>query len=135
LAFLCIEYKYNPAHPTTGIRVGGTEKDVSAIPMVISTKENTRLVDDMGGVSSNGILELSTMDCLQQISNTERYGLAAYYTVFGHLTKKDQEAPGKEVFLDYKVGTWKGNFPRLQGRVHSDASHLLFHLFCVIFFP
>jgi hypothetical protein len=78
------------------------EKDMSAIPMVISMKENTSLVDDMGGVYTPGILEQSTMESLKQISDTERYDFVPFkvYILFSVLSKKkDNEAPGKKTLF------------------------------------
>ena len=53
--------------------VVGMVMDVPASPMVIPTRENTSLINDMDGVCSSGIMEESTMDCLLKTRDTEGY--------------------------------------------------------------
>jgi MORN repeat len=94
------------------------EKDVFVIPMVISMKENTGLVDDMGGVYTPGILEQSTMESLKQISDTERYDFVPFRILcFRCFQKKKKEAHLED---DIFLGVRPSNF--------LTACHLLFSI-------
>ena len=61
-----------PACPQpTGVMVVGMDMDVPAFPMVIHTRENTSVINDMDGVFTSGMMDESTMDCLVKTRDTE----------------------------------------------------------------
>jgi hypothetical protein len=56
-------------------------------PMVTPTKENTTLISDMGGVSSSGMMDESTMECIVTTRDMEGYVLVVKYSLLGPFKK------------------------------------------------
>jgi hypothetical protein len=91
--------------------------------MVIPTKENTTLISEMGGVSSSGMMDESTMECIVTTRDMEGYVLVVYLSLLV-LSRKDQEAP-KFISCGSVVGAIRVLPNMSLGRAHAFLKYRL----------